>query len=100
MGFRQEIPSLFVGRKKKSVSSKGSSVPLIRRVENRLRTRRGTRELKANKDGNANIEMQEKYFFLILVFHKHIFTLVTLYVSIFAEIPLTPVSPPERNDGR
>ena len=27
-------------------------------------------------------------------------TLVTLYVSIFAEIPLTPASPPERNDGR
>ena len=27
------------------------------------------------------------------------FTFVTLYVSIF-EIPLTPASPPERNDGR
>ena len=26
------------------------------------------------------------------------FTLVTLYVSIFAEIPLTPASPSERND--
>ena len=33
-------------------------------------------------------------------FTKHIFTLVTLYVSIFAEIPLTPASPSERNDGR
>ena len=30
---------------------------------------------------------------------RHISTLVTLRVSIFAEIPLTPVSPPERNDG-
>ena len=33
-------------------------------------------------------------------FTKHILTLVTLYVSIFAEILLTPASPPERNDGR
>ena len=29
---------------------------------------------------------------------KQIFTLVTLYVSIFVEIPLTPASPPERKD--
>ena len=60
---------MFVGRKKKSVSSKGPSVPLIRRVENRLRTRRGTRELKGNEDGNGNNAMEEKYLFLILVFH-------------------------------
>ena len=31
---------------------------------------------------------------------KHIFTLVILYVSIFAEIPLTLASTSERNDGR
>ena len=31
---------------------------------------------------------------------SHIFTLVTLYISIFTEIPLTPASPPERNDGQ
>ena len=31
---------------------------------------------------------------------SHIFTLVTLYISIFTEIPLTPASPPERNDER
>ena len=27
---------------------------------------------------------------LVAIFYKHIFTLVALYVSIFAEIPLTP----------
>ena len=36
--------------------------------------------------------------FLSLYFIKCIFTLVTVYVSIFAEITLTPASP-GRNDG-
>ena len=35
----------------------------------------------------------------IFYFIEHIFTLVTVYVSIFTEIPLTPASPSERNDG-
>ena len=32
------------------------------------------------------------------ILFKHNFTLVTLYASIFAQILLTPASPPEQND--
>ena len=50
------------------------------------------------KDGNANIGRQ-KIYMLCSYFTKRIFTLVAPYVSIFAEIPLTPASP-ERSDER
>ena len=77
------------------------------------------RDLKQTRTATPNVARQEKYFFLILVFYvpclqshlsslspagvyfmKHIFTLVTLFVSIFAEIPLTPASLSEQYDGR
>ena len=54
----------------------------------------------ANKDGNANVGRQEKYFFKSSYFIKHIFILVTLNVSVFTEISLTPASHPEQNDER
>ena len=50
--------------------------------------------LQANEDGNGNVGRQNPYILLsksLLWLH---------YVSIFAEIPLTPASPTERNVGR
>ena len=46
-----------------------------------------------SKRGRQRQRREARKFFFV-------FTLVTLYVSFFAEIPLTPASPPERNDGR
>ena len=51
-----------------------------------------TRTATPTSGGKKNVSPESSY--------KHIFTLVTLYVSIFGKIPLTPAFPSERNDGR
>ena len=58
-----------------------------------IRELKHTRTATPASGGKKNIYSWSSYF------TKYIFTLVALYVSIFAEIPLTPASPPERNDG-
>ena len=56
-------------------------------------------DLKQTRTAMATSGAKKKYFFYSLYFIKHIFTLVTLYVSVFAKITLTPDSLSERNNG-